>query len=419
MRIEIQELTGRAFYVDVASADETIEVIKLLILASKDIEPNLQRLVFKGELLQDDWIIRDCGIFEGSTLDLVVREKKQFKKQSSKAVLQKLGMEIIIENARGKTFTLDVEQQDTIGLIKQYIEDDTGIPAPQQRLLFEDQILDDEYTLAEYDIKNRDVLNIEKKLPHKAPQKLQSQKSKERLVAVQRDQDSDEDEEEEQRIRKAPQKLQSHKSKGRLVAAQRDIEENNDGSEDEDDRVKRVPKKLQSHKSKSKIIAAQRDDEEEEEEDEEEQEEPKKKTSHKLQSQKSKDRLQALYQEIEEEQSKEASQKLKPQKSKDRLQVVQKEAAVEQQWKERDKSKKDDQQRKFQMTIKVGTPDNRDVYVKVDPTTRISTVLGIVCKQIGASADTAQLFFGQKQLVKNDIVADYGIMNHDELKLVN
>jgi ubiquitin len=69
------------------------------------------------------------------------------------------GFHLSILTLTGKTFTLFLQADDTICVLKQAIQDSEGIPPDQQRLIFAGKQLEDDRTISDYDIPTGSTLH--------------------------------------------------------------------------------------------------------------------------------------------------------------------------------------------------------------------------------------------------------------------
>ena len=119
--------------------------IKTKIQDIEGIPPDQQRLCYFKQQLFNGYTLSDYGVVKESILDLSVRLKRQLQ---------------INVQLNKKIFTLRVDNCDTVEKVKAIINDKEHIPPDQQILTFDGTILQDEYTLDEYNLYDMSTLHL-------------------------------------------------------------------------------------------------------------------------------------------------------------------------------------------------------------------------------------------------------------------
>ena len=144
--ISVQSSDGQKYTIKI-DLNAPISEVKAVLSKRAGFERGEQRLIFAGKELQNDQILCQCNVRDGSILHLVM---VHFRDRV-----------VYIMMLNGKSFPLECKANNTIGTIKAMIHDEEYIPADQQRLVFAGQGLDDDRkTLSDYNIEHGDVIHL-------------------------------------------------------------------------------------------------------------------------------------------------------------------------------------------------------------------------------------------------------------------
>ncbi|KAM0849686.1 hypothetical protein ACQ4PT_053575 [Festuca glaucescens] len=142
LQIFVETLPGKTTPLKIYSS-YTIEVVKSDMLL--DQQEKLNVYMFNGKQLHSSISLADYGIQEGSTLLLDLRAKEKMKI-------------FLIETFTGSIITLEVATVDTIGDVKEKIQDEHHFPKSQQCIIFANKQLEDDVTLADHNIQKESTL---------------------------------------------------------------------------------------------------------------------------------------------------------------------------------------------------------------------------------------------------------------------
>ena len=131
---------------------DTLESIKAKVRDQEGIPAENQMIIFAGVKIVDmeGSFLYDLVFPYGATLHFIVIHNQD---ESSIQIM----IRIFSSN---KTISLEVKPLDTIGNVKNTIEEKEGIPAHEQSLILAGKKLEDDRTLSDYQISNGITLNL-------------------------------------------------------------------------------------------------------------------------------------------------------------------------------------------------------------------------------------------------------------------
>ena len=137
MQIFVKTMTGKTIILDVEPAN-TVENVKAKIQDKEGIPRDQQRLVFKGQPLEDAHCLSDYKVPKEATLSLNIRRHG--------------GMQNFAKALTGKTMTLEGESSGNTKNVKTKMQDKEVIPLDQYYNLFAGKQLKDGRCLSDYNV---------------------------------------------------------------------------------------------------------------------------------------------------------------------------------------------------------------------------------------------------------------------------
>ena len=150
--VNLKTLTNQYNFRVKCKIDDTVKNIKKEIEKISGINAEYQSFIFAGNPLKDSTTLRECCIYYDCTLHLIFKKANSLKLDNKIIIYIKLEEEII--------FKIYIYNLTDIYTIKEQIYTNNKYPICEQQLTYNDKVLEDNYTLFYYNIKNESIINL-------------------------------------------------------------------------------------------------------------------------------------------------------------------------------------------------------------------------------------------------------------------
>ena len=145
MMVFLKTLTGQTITVKVTPRD-TVADVKERIFEQEGIPVDRQRIIFVGQMLNDNHRLLDYRIEHESAVHLVFRLGNNFQ--------------IFVRTTNGRTMVFECQPTNTIERLKQRLRDREGLHPDIQELVFEGEALPDQNTLQECGLRHNSIVDL-------------------------------------------------------------------------------------------------------------------------------------------------------------------------------------------------------------------------------------------------------------------
>ncbi|KAM8759902.1 polyubiquitin-like [Acanthopagrus schlegelii] len=153
MDITITMLGGVSHRLTVNPQD-TVSSLKRLIQSKLGVPVQEQKLVYvngeKKTLSDDSKPVSWYGLQSGSQVSLLVTKPPPFQ--------------VFLTNLQGQKSTYDIKPDETVRTFKKRVQSREGVPADQQRLIYQSRELTDGKTLSDYNVEALGTINMTSRL---------------------------------------------------------------------------------------------------------------------------------------------------------------------------------------------------------------------------------------------------------------